>query len=44
MPNEQLESKTLTSFTGKLKAEKNGVRNRINQPVLTKDVETEKVT
>lgn len=31
--NERLECTALTSVTGKLEAEKNGVRNRINQPV-----------
>jgi hypothetical protein len=34
MPNEQLERKTVTGNTGKLKAEKNGWRNRMNQPVI----------
>jgi len=32
--NEQLECKSVTSFTGKLKAAKNGWRNRMKQPAL----------
>ena len=33
MPNERLGCKTVTGFTEKLKAVKNGWRNRMNQPV-----------
>jgi len=34
MPNEQLECNAVTGKTGKLKVEKNGCRNRMDQPVL----------
>jgi hypothetical protein len=33
MSNEQLECDAITGKTGKLKVEKNGWRNRMNQPV-----------
>jgi hypothetical protein len=33
MSNEQLECDAVTGKTGKLEAEKNGWRNRMNQPV-----------
>jgi hypothetical protein len=34
MLNEQLECDAVTSKTGKLKVEKNGWRNRMDQPVI----------